>query len=364
MRLEQNRYIALDVFRGLTIALMILVNTPGNWSYIYAPLRHAKWHGLTPTDLVFPFFLFIIGTAMVFSFSRFDFCRTKEVYIKILKRTVIIFLIGIAIHLFSTIRRGADLESLRIMGVLQRIALAYGIAAVLVLRFKIQHLWIIVIATLVGYWQLLSWMGGYALETNFVRAFDLAVLGESHLWKGNGLPFDPEGLLSTLPSIMTIILGFFAGVMIHTASDQNDNVKKMLIMGVGLTFVGWFWNFIMPINKQLWTSSYVLVTAGIAFLILAILIWIIDIKGNKKPFKAFEIFGTNSLFVFAASGFWVNIMLWIKIDGQSLYSFLYSQWFFPIAGYMNGSLLFALAHVAVWWLILYIMYRKNIFIKI
>jgi len=364
MRLIQNRYIALDVFRGLTIALMILVNTPGNWSFVYAPLRHAKWHGLTPTDLVFPFFLFIIGTSMVFSFSKFDFCRTKDVYFKILKRTIIIFLIGIAIHLFSTIRRGADLDNFRIMGVLQRIALAYGIAAILVLRFKIQHLWVICIGTLVGYWQLLSWTGGYELETNFARTFDLAILGESHLWKGNGLPFDPEGLLSTFPSITTIILGFFAGVMVHTASDQNDNVKKMLIMGVTLTFVGWAWSFVMPINKQLWTSSYVLTTAGIAFLILALLVWIIDIQGYKKPFRAFEIFGTNSLFVFAASGFWVNIMLWIKIDGKSLYSFMYSQLFVPIAGNMNGSLLFALAHVASWWLILYFMYSKKIFIKI
>ena len=361
---KSQRYFALDVFRGMTIALMILVNTPGSWAYVYAPLRHAKWHGLTPTDLVFPFFLFILGTAMVFSFSKFDFCRTKKIYLKIIKRTVIIFFVGIAIQLFSVFRQGVDFEHFRIMGVLQRIALAYGIAALLVLWFKIQYLWIIVITTLIGYWQLLLWTGGFELETNFVRTVDLAILGENHLWRGNGIPFDPEGLLSTLPSIITVILGFFAGVMIHTAEDQKENVKKMFILGIGLTLIGWMWNFTMPINKQLWTSSYVLVSAGIAFIILTILIWIIDINGNKKPYRFFEIFGTNSLFVFAASGLWVNIMLWIRVGDKTLYSYMYSQWLVPIAGDLNGSLLFAIAHVAVWWLILNFMYHKKIFIKI
>lgn len=359
-----KRYYSLDVFRGMTIALMILVNTPGSWAHVYAPLRHAKWHGLTLTDLVFPFFLFIVGTAMVFAFSKFDFSRNKDVYFKILKRTLIIFLIGIAIHLFSTIRRGADLDSFRIMGVLQRIALAYGIAALLVLRFNIQHLWIIVITTLVGYWQLLAWSGGYELETNFIRIFDLAILGENHLWRGNGIPFDPEGLLSTVPSIITVILGFFAGVMIHTTHDQKENVKKMIIMGIGLTIIGWLWNVAMPINKQLWTSSYVLVTAGIAFIVLSLLILVIDIHGYKKYFGVFEIFGTNSLFVFAASGLWVNVMLWLRINDRTLYSFMYTDWFVPLAGKLNGSLLFAMTHVIAWWFILYFMYRKKIFIKI
>lgn len=359
-----QRYYALDVFRGMTIALMILVNTPGSWTYVYAPLRHAKWHGLTPTDLVFPFFLFIIGTAMMFSFSKFDFCRTKELYLKIFKRTLIIFILGIIIQLFAAFRGGFDFEHFRIMGVLQRIALAYGVSAILVLRFKIQQLWIIVIMSLIGYWQLLAWSGGYELKTNFIRIFDLTILGENHLWTGNGLPFDPEGLLSTVPSIMTIILGFFAGVMIHTTNDQKDNVKKMIIMGIGLTLIGWVWSFTMPINKQLWTSSYVLVTAGIAFIILAILIRVIDINGHKKPFRSFEIFGTNSLFVFAASGLWINIMLWIRVNDKTLYSYMYTDWFVPLAGNLNGSLLFAIAHVVSWWFILYFMYRKKIFIKI
>ena len=361
---KSQRYFAQNVFRGMAIALMILVNTPGSWAYVYAPLRHAKWHGLTPTDLVFPFFLFILGTAMVFSFSKFDFCRTKKIYLKIIKRTVLIFFVGIAIQLFSVFRQGVDFEHFRIMGVLQRIALAYGIAALLVLWFKIQYLWIIVITTLIGYWQLLLWTGGFELETNFVRTVDLAILGENHLWRGNGIPFDPEGLLSTLPSIITVILCFFAGVMIHTAEDQKENVKKMFILGIGLKLIVWMWNFTMPINKQLWTISYVLVSAGIAFIILTILIWIIDINGNKKPYRFFEIFGTNSLFVFAASGLWVNIMLWIRVGDKTLYSYMYSQWLVPIAGDLNGSLLFAIAHVAVWWLILNFMYHKKIFIKI
>ena len=361
---EQKRFISLDVFRGMTIALMILVNTPGSWSYVYPPLRHAQWHGLTLTDLVFPFFLFIVGTAMMFSFSKYDFCRTKEVYQKIAKRTAIIFLIGLLGHLYGTLVLGIEIGNFRIMGVLQRIALCYGIAAVLVLRFKIQHLWIILIVSLIGYWQLLLWNGSYALETNFARTVDIAILGASHLYKGTGIPFDPEGLLSTIPSIMTVLLGFFAGVMIHSATDQVDNVKKMLIMGALLILTGWAWSFVFPINKQLWTSPYVLVTGGIAFMTLAVLIWVIDINTMKKPFHAFEIFGTNSLFVYAASGVWTNTMLWLQVDNRSLYSFMYTDWFVPLAGNMNGSLLFALANVAVWWVILYLMYRKKIFIKI
>jgi len=359
-----QRYHALDIFRGMTIALMILVNTPGNWTYVYFPFRHAEWHGLTLTDLVFPFFLFIVGTAMMFSFSKYDFRRTKKVYQKIAKRTAIIFLIGLLGHLYGTLVHGREIENFRIMGVLQRIALCYGIAAVLVLRFKLQHLWIILIAALIGYWQLLLWNGGYALETNFARTFDMVILGSSHLYKGTGIPFDPEGLLSTIPSIMTVLLGFFAGVMIHSATDQVDNVKKMLILGALLIVTGWLWSFVFPINKQLWTSSYVLVTGGIAFMVLAALIWVIDINAVKKPFFAFEIFGTNSLFVYAASGVWTNTMLWLQVDNRSLYSFMYTDWFVPLAGNMNGSFLFALANVVLWWLILYIMYRKKIFIKI
>ncbi|MDP7513083.1 MAG: heparan-alpha-glucosaminide N-acetyltransferase domain-containing protein, partial [Candidatus Marinimicrobia bacterium] len=278
-----QRYHALDIFRGMTIALMILVNTPGSWSFVYPPLRHAQWHGLTLTDLVFPFFLFIVGTAMMFSFSKYDFRRTKKVYQKIAKRTAIIFLIGLLGHLYGTLVHGREIENFRIMGVLQRIALCYGIAAVLVLRFKLQHLWIILIAALIGYWQLLLWNGGYELETNFARTVDMVILGSSHLYKGTGIPFDPEGLLSTIPSIMTVLLGFFAGVMIHSATDQVDNVKKMLILGALLIVTGWLWSFVFPINKQLWTSSYVLVTGGIAFMVLAALIWVIDINAVKKP---------------------------------------------------------------------------------
>ncbi len=359
-----DRYYALDVFRGMTIALMILVNTPGSWGHVYSQLRHAQWHGMTLTDLVFPFFLFIVGTAMMFSFSKYDFCRTKEVYQKILRRTVIIFIIGLLAHLFGTLALGKGIENFRIMGVLQRIALCYGIAGILAIRFKIQHLWIILIITLLGYWQLLSLTGGYELTSNLVLTIDKSILGESHLWKGNGVPFDPEGLLSTIPAIMTVILGFFAGVMIHTTSDQKDNVKKMFIMGGILIVLGWLWSFTFPINKQLWTSSYVFMTGGIAFCVLGALVWIIDINEKRSAFRFFEIFGTNSLFVFAASGVWTNTMLAIQVGDVSLYKYLYTQFCVPVAGDLNGSLLFALLHVFAWWTILYIMYRQKVFIKI
>lgn len=359
-----DRFYALDVFRGMTIALMILVNNPGSWAYVYPQLRHAVWHGMTLTDLVFPFFLFIVGSAMAFSFQKFDFCRTKEIHQKIIKRTILIFLIGVATHLISTLVFDKPIAQFRIMGVLQRIALCYGAAAFLVLRFNVQKLWIIVIITLIGYWQILSWLGDYELQTNFALKLDSWILGESHLWKGNGVPFDPEGLLSTLPAITTTILGFFAGVMIQTATDQRDNIKKMMILGISLSSIGWFWSFAFPLNKQLWSSSYVLVSGGIAFCILAALVWLIDIKQYRSTFKVFEIFGTNSLFVFVASGLWTIALLGVKIDGSSLYKFIYMNGFVPWAGNMNGSLFFAISHVLLWWFILFILYRKNIHIKI
>ncbi len=369
---KSPRYFALDVFRGMTIAFMILVNNPGTWSQIYAPLRHAKWHGCTLTDLVFPFFLFIVGTAMRFSFAKFDFKPSREIYSKIFWRTVTIFVFGLLLNAFPFIRQDWNWENFRIMGVLQRIALAYGLAAILVIHFSFSKLWKIIIFTLVAYWLLLWGFGGsdpYSLETNLVRKFDMAILGSGHLWSGMGISFDTEGLFSTIPSVITVLFGYLAGVMIHTADGQHkDLLKKMLIAGFLQILLGLIWSIFMPINKQLWTSSYVLYTAGISFIILAILIWLIDFKGYKTVFQPFIIYGTNSLFVFVGSGLWTRTILKIKFtwNGETIsgYSYLYKTIFLPLAGDLNGSLLFALSHVIMWWVILYWLHRKQIFIKI
>ncbi len=369
---QVKRFFALDVFRGMTIALMILVNNPGSWAYIYPPFEHAKWHGCTLTDLVFPFFLFIVGVSMRFSFSRFDFKPSRDIYSKIFWRTVTIFMFGFLLNSFPFIRQDWNWGNIRIMGVLQRIALAYGISAVLVIRFSFKTLWKIIPSILIFYWLMMWGFGGsdpYSLETNLIRKIDIFLLGPNHLWRGTGIRFDPEGLFSTISSIVTVLLGYMVGVMIQTAGEyQQDNLKKMSIAGFIQIVLGLIWSLFMPLNKALWTSSYVLFTAGIATLVLTALIWLIDIKGYKKVFQPFIIYGTNSIFVFVGSGLWAKTILKIKFSLNdktvSGYSYLYKTIFQPLAGNMNGSLLFALTHVLMWWFILYWLYRKKIFIRI
>ncbi len=368
---KSERLIALDAFRGLTIAMMILVNTPGSWSYVYSPLRHAKWHGCTPTDLVFPFFLFIVGTAMVFSFKKFDYTLNRDLAKKIIGRTITIFAFGLILNAYPFIRQEWDYSTLRILGVLQRIALAYGIAAFLILLFDSKKLWYISVGILSVYWFIMWAFGGddpYSLTGNVARVIDMVIIGESHLWKGMGLPFDPEGLFSTLPAIVTVILGFKTGTWIRDNGATISTVRNMIIFGVFWIFIGWVWGWFFPINKQLWTSSYVFYTAGLATVFLAFFLWLIDIKGYKTIAQPFVVFGSNAIFVFTASGLWVKsiIRFSFTFEGESVngYTYLYKSLFVPLAGNMNGSLLFAITHILVWWLVLYWLYRRNLFIKI
>ena len=369
-----NRFISLDIFRGVTMALMVIVNTPGTWSYVYAPLRHAEWHGCTLTDLVFPFFLFVIGVAMRFSFDKYDICKYGPLFNKIIFRTITIFVIGLLLNAFPFIRQNWDWSSFRILGVLQRIALAYFFAGFIVLRLDVKGLVKISFFLLVGYWILLITYGWYssqdpyALKTNLILVIDRFLLGESHLYGGTGIQFDPEGLLSTIPSIVTILIGFLVGTMIKTSNDHEDNVQRMAMLGSLLIIIGWTWGFILPINKQLWTSSYVLYTGGIAIILLAGMIWLVDIKKIDWWTKPFVILGSNAIFLYALSSIWVKILLKIsfELNGKMIsgYSYFYKTIFQPLAGNINGSLFFALFHVLIFLLILTWMYRKNIFIKI
>ena len=369
-----NRFISLDIFRGATMALMIIVNTPGTWSYVYAPLRHAEWHGCTLTDLVFPFFLFVIGVAMRFSFDKYDICKYGPLFNKIIFRTITIFVIGLLLNAFPFIRQNWDWSSFRILGVLQRIALAYFFAGFIVLRLDVKGLVKISFLLLFGYWILLITYGWYssqdpyALKTNLILVIDRFLLGESHLYGGTGIQFDPEGLLSTIPSIVTILIGFLVGTMIKTSNDHEDNVQRMAMLGSLLIIIGWTWGFILPINKQLWTSSYVLYTGGIAIILLAGMIWLVDIKKIDWWTKPFVILGSNAIFLYALSSIWVKILLKIsfELNGKMIsgYSYFYKTIFQPLAGNINGSLFFALFHVLIFLLILTWMYRKNIFIKI
>ena len=369
-----NRFLALDIFRGATIALMVIVNTPGTWSYVYGPLRHAEWHGCTLTDLVFPFFLFIIGVAMRFSFDKYDICKYGPLFNKIIFRTITIFSIGLLLNAFPFIRQNWDWSSFRILGVLQRIALAYFFASFIVLRLDVKGLVKISFFLLVGYWLLLMSYGfysgqdPYSLKYNLILVIDSFLLGENHLYGGTGIQFDPEGLLSTIPSIVTILIGFLVGTMIKTTNDHQDNIQRMLVLGSLLIITGWLWSFGFPINKQLWTSSYVLYTAGIAIILLSGMIWIVDIKKIDWWTKPFVILGSNAIFLYVLSSLWVKILLKIsfELDGKivSGYFYLYKTIFQPIAGNINGSLFFAISHVLMFLLILTWMHRKKIFIRI
>ncbi|MFT6019728.1 MAG: putative acyltransferase [Saprospiraceae bacterium] len=367
---KTTRLQSLDAFRGFTILAMILVNTPGSWSHLYSPLSHADWHGCTPTDLVFPFFLFIVGVSVWFSSSKFNYELNAAVFKKITKRAFLIFLIGLLLNAFPFFN--LEIENLRIMGVLQRIALAFWLGATLCLLIKRYELLLLTSALiLLIYWALLFYLGGeapYSLESNFARAVDVKILGPTHLWQGKGMPFDPEGLFSTLPAIVSVIFGFLTGRMISSLG-RKKLLSRMILLGVLGIGIGWIWGMFFPINKALWTSSYVLYTTGIALLFLALFIWLIDFKKYKSWAYLFLVFGMNSLFAYILSMVWVKIlytMNWTNGLGKSTnaYDWLYQEIMVPIAGNLNGSLLFAIVHILIFWAVLLVLYRKRIFIKV
>ncbi len=375
MKAITTRYLALDVFRGMTIAFMILVNTPGSWQYVYAPLLHAEWHGCTPTDLVFPFFLFVVGVSMFFSFSKYSDGLNKDSLVKVLRRTLLIFLIGLFINSFP--QWMTDYSQLRIMGVLQRIAVAYGLAAIIVLSFSRK--WIIISTGIILflYWALLYLFGGndpYSLTGNLVLRVDQFILGADHLYKGfryNGEPiaFDPEGLLSSLPAVASVLAGYLVGLLIKKA---EKNKVPLLLLGLGAIFtvVGLIWGLVFPINKPLWTSSYVVYTSGLAAILFGVLIYLIDIKSYKSWTSFFVVFGMNPLFIFALSGIWARSMwMLFRIENSegnmiSASGWLFQHVFLPLAGNLNGSLLYAITHVVFFWLIGYVLYKRKIFIKV
>jgi len=392
-----SRLFSLDAFRGITIASMILVNTPGSWAYVYPPLRHTEWHGLTPTDLIFPFFLFIIGVAMSFSFTKqLSIGITHhELHIKVLKRFLIIFGLGLfltgypfnipfSFDMLTTDFRFIDIfrrfQDIRIMGVLARIAICYFIASIIVLNLKKHQQWTLSGLLLAIYWVSLIFAfyllgngptegGPFTFEDNWVRRIDLLVLGSAHMYKVNGIPFDPEGLFSTLPAIVTVLFGVFTGDILRMDSSPQNKTVTLLTGGIiGLT-IGWLLNLGFPFNKQLWSPSYTVFTAGCAALFLSGCYWLMDIRKKTTWAKPFIVFGSNSIFVFVASGLVVKTILRIKVhlsddSPVTLYTYIYKSWFVSWAGNMNGSLLFAITWILIWLGVLWILYQKKIFIKI
>lgn len=372
-----NRYLSIDFYRGLTVAFMILVNTPGTWEHVYAPLSHAVWHGCTPTDLVFPSFMFIVGVSMWFSFAKYGRTWSPQAGWKILRRTALIFLIGLLMNKFPWYLD--NLESWRIMGVLQRIALGYGLAALLVLTLEKKALVGVSAGILLLYWGLLYWFAApgtdpYGAQGSAVLQLDRWLFGESHLYRetvapGLRIPFDPEGVLSTLPAVVTVILGWFSGELMSSRSKQKDLlVRDLLAFGLMCGFAGLAWDLFFPINKKLWTSSYVLYAGGISMILLAASIWLIDIRNWRNGPGFFLAFGSNPLFAYVLSEVLLISLFEIKWNTNgsetNAQAWIYTTIFQPLEGAEFSSFLFALAYVLFCWLICRILFVRSIYIKI
>ncbi len=368
MTLDKKRFEALDVFRGLTIAFMIIVNTPGDWNNTFSLLLHADWHGFTPTDLVFPSFLFAVGNALAFVSRRWEQSDFGPVFKKIFVRSLIIFLLGYTMYLIPFFERTADgfelvsLADSRIMGVLQRIALAYFFAAILIYFMRPRGIAITSVVILLAYWLILYAYGDYSLENNAIRTLDLWLFGPEHLYGGDGIPFDPEGLLSTLPSIVNVLAGFLLGIYVR---DGVDYKKLFMIMawGAGLLAVSYLWHFVFPVNKKIWTSSFVVLTTGLDLLMLGLLIFWLDIKSPPLKMGFFRTFGKNPLFSYLLSQYLVIALFFIQVDGKSLYGVIYRGLYEPI-GDKIGSLLFALSVMFVVWLSTKWLDKRGIIIKV
>lgn len=374
---RSQRFLSLDVFRGLTVAGMILVNTPGSWDYVFAPLRHAPWNGCTPTDLVFPFFLFAVGNALSFSMSKYQSLSSSAVVRKILVRSVLIFLIGLLLNWFPFVRwQDGDLvlkvfDNLRIYGVLQRIALAFLGGALIVHFFKPATTFTIGIALLIAYWIILLAFGDLTLEGNAVRKLDQWMLGDAHLYKGyfsnvlnENVAFDPEGLLGAFPAAISVVFGYLAGMYIRKQGNSYEMIAHLMVAAVLAMFIGLCWDLIFPINKPIWSSSYVLYTSGLALAVLSVILFFTEMKGYQKWTTPFVLFGKNPLFIFVMSGVLVKIYGLIHIGGDGFYGALYKSVFQPLAGDYVGSLLFAIAHVLLFLALAAFLDRRKIYIRV
>ena len=390
-----QRYYSLDVFRGATVALMIMVNNPGSWEHIFAPLDHSPWHGCTPTDLVFPFFLFAVGNALSFVMPRFEKQGTPYVLKKVIKRTVLIFAIGLLLNWSPFVRydangtlmlkgwtwlnAGGTVSGIRVMGVLQRIALCYGIAAVIVYFLKSRKAFVVSIIILLGYWILCLFLGNtadpYSLQGWFGTQVDINLFGTSHVYHGEGVPFDPEGLASMPAAIVQVIFGFLVGEYIQQKGRNFEMLSNLFVVATVLLFTGYCWDMVFPINKKIWTSSYTIYTTGLAIAALATLIYLIEFKEQKGAWsKFFDVFGKNPLFIFVLSGFLPRLLGLIRIDGgmkdgKPIYLSPFG-WFYEhicknvSADLRVGSLLYAIILILFYWLIVYWMDKKKIYVKV
>ena len=393
----RQRLMSLDVFRGLTVAGMLLVNNPGTWSAIFPPLEHAEWNGWTPTDLIFPFFLFIVGitTHLSLSARRARGDDDRALIKQILRRGIIIYLLGFAMAMFPFYQWGViqslpnatpwdrilyRIEHVRILGVLPRIAIVYVCAALLTLKTNLRQQIIIIASLLFGYWFAMTLIpvpgenaiGAVMLNThdrNLAAYLDRLILGTNHTWSGS-VTFDPEGPMSTIPAIGTAMLGVIAGTWIgRKEKSVPDRISGLFAAGSIGMVVGLMWNWSFPINKNLWTSSYVVFTAGMACVSLATITWLVDYLGVKWWTKPFVVYGVNPIVAFVGSGVLARLIytLWhVSYQGKSvaLQDAIYQIVFLPWLPPRVASLAFAISFVLLWYGILLVLYRRNIILKV
>ena len=366
---NMKRYISLDILRGMTVAMMIIVNNPGSWSHVYPMLRHASWDGCTPCDLVFPFFLFCVGVSMVFALAKYP-GLTADAFRKVFKRGVLLYLAGLLLTAFPfyPVDRNPDLTfwqnwvqwlgELRLVGVLPRIAMCYVLGSVLVLWLKTPKKLMAATGVLcvlhVGLLLLFAGPeGAFTLEGNFARRFDLAILGENHVYHGYGIPFDPEGFLGVLTGTATVLIGYMIGLTVRKTAPVEASAK-VFSLSAALLLAGLILNIWIPINKPLWSASYVFYTAGWASFVLALLIYLVDVRGFENLFFPFKALGMNALALFLLSGLLIKIN-WAYIGWN--YSAVFGQNEFT-------SLIFAVLYMALHLAIAVVLYRRKIFIKL
>jgi predicted acyltransferase len=370
-----ERLLSLDVFRGVTVAGMLLVNNPGSWSAIYPPLEHAEWHGWTPTDLIFPFFLFIVGVAMTYSFpgQLAKGASPGRVFARAAKRSAILFLLGLLLAAFPYYN--LDLAHLRIPGVLQRISLAFLLASPVVLFLKPRAQVAVAVALLLGYWAAMTLVpvpgfgaGDLSKDGSLAAYVDRAILTPAHMW-ASAKTWDPEGLLSTFPAVATVLLGVFTGRWMRGERSPSERLVGLFVAANVLLVTGTVWNAAFPINKNLWTSSYVLFTAGMAMHFLAMCHWAVDVRGWRRWARPFVVFGVNAIAAFFLSGIMARLLTLVKVGRGPggpialktwIFDHAFASWLAPV----NASLAFALCFVAFWVGVMEVFYRRRIFIKV
>lgn len=372
-----TRSLPLDIFRGMTVCFMIIVNTPGSEAFSYSPLQHAHWHGFTPTDLVFPSFLFAVGNAMSFAMKKYEAQGEGAALRKIIKRTLLIFLLGYLMYWFPFFRQSPEggwslmpIAHTRIMGVLQRIGLCYGVASLLIYYTSPRTTYMVACGLLIGYWIALLLFGvpgadPFGMTTNAGYRLDKWILGEQHMYHGEGVAFDPEGILSTFPAVVNVIAGYFTGVFVSQKGKTYEGLARLLLLGCLLLVFAYLWNLGLPVNKKLWTPSYVILTIGIDMILLSFLIFIIEFRQKTAWTPFFSVFGKNPLFIYLLSELLVVVLFTVQAaPGESVFEWVnragFQSWF-PGA---FGSLLFALVYMLVCWSVGKWLDSRKIYIRV